>query len=121
METINRLEEAARDAEVVREVLWKLAVYASDHFEREEARMQIAGYSEFKSHLGEHAEFREWVGSVVTVEPAPGRLDVKFTDDLINFLKQWWKHHVTGTDQALRYLPRFGEDGPPEQGDSEEE
>lgn len=76
--------------------------YLKNHFSDEESWMIKVGYNNFGSHLKEHRQFTEQTNAFVS-RYFEG--DDSITDELCEFLRNWFVHHVTGTD--MKYAPIF--------------
>lgn len=97
--TINELHDAmlhAKGKEVIGGIIERLARYAVHHFATEEKLMQQAHYPGYALHKAEHDAF---VKKVAHFKEEFGQGKVMLTTEVINYLKEWLKHHIMETDK----------------------
>jgi hemerythrin len=106
---INDLSEAmkmGKGKEALGKILSGLIIYTQTHFTAEEKYFEKYNYPLAPSHRREHATFVKKVSEVKTAFDA-GKLSV--TVETMNFLRDWLKNHIMGTDQ--KYTQFFNEKG----------
>lgn len=86
--------------EEIHRLLEEARAYAKKHFQAEEDAMRNCGYPEFDAHQRVHRKYEYEVQSLIRRQAQPARA---LPYDLLSFLKEWWKEHVTDMDQ--RYAP----------------
>lgn len=106
---INDLSEAmkmGKGKEALGKILSGLITYTQTHFTAEEKYFEKYNYPLAPSHRREHATFVKKVSEVKAAFDA-GKLSV--TVETMNFLRDWLKNHIMGTDQ--KYTQFFNEKG----------
>ncbi len=106
---INDLNEAmmmGKGKEALGKILSGLITYTQTHFTAEEKYFEKYNYPLAPSHRREHATFVKKVSEVKAAFDA-GKLSV--TVETMNFLRDWLKNHIMGTDQ--KYTQFFNEKG----------
>jgi len=106
---INQLNDAMRQGrgkEVAGKIIDGLVGYTQVHFAVEEKYFAKFGYPETEKHLREHNEFVKKAAAFRS-DFANGKLTLSV--QIINFLSDWLKHHIQGTDQ--KYVPFFQQNG----------
>jgi hemerythrin len=106
---INDLDDAMRKGkgkEILSKIISDLMDYTRSHFALEEKYFDRFGYAETESHVKEHQVFVDKV-SDFQIKYDTGRIGL--TTDIINFLSDWLKKHIMGTDK--KYSPFFNEKG----------
>ncbi len=109
VELINQVYHAhslGNQRKVIGPILDKLAIYTSYHFSFEEVYFELFNYPEKTEHIKEHDEFRKMINEF-TSQYKSRKSDV--TPELLNFLKEWLRHHVLGSDR--RYIDCFTKNG----------
>ena len=88
---------------VVRNVVQELLSYAIYHFRTEEALMREYGYVECDRTAAEaHVQcHRSFSAQVVETQESLQRGDYVDSDALLDFLSEWIRGHILGTDQHL--------------------
>jgi hemerythrin-like metal-binding protein len=82
--------------------LQSLANYTISHFETEEKLMDKYSYPETKAHKSKHAKLRYEVNEFLK-SYSPN--NTKLTIELMNYLNDWLKNHIIGTDKKFgQYL-----------------
>jgi hemerythrin len=107
--TLNELFEAMRNRaahEVIAGIVKGLTDYVGVHFSFEEGLMKKHGYPELLSHQKEHQAFVEKVTDFQGKHKA-GNLMLSM--EVMNFLKDWLKNHIMGTDK--KYSAFFNSKG----------
>ncbi|MGA2148008.1 MAG: hemerythrin family protein [Bryobacteraceae bacterium] len=80
--------------------LKELNRYAESHLQREELVLRIRGYPRYAEHKAEHDDYRARLAYLLVYSE---RGD--FLVRLSNFVTEWWRFHVQGTDQEYaRYF-----------------
>jgi hemerythrin len=106
---INQLNDAMRQGkgkEVAGKIVDGLVSYTQVHFAAEEKYFSKFGYPETEKHVREHREFARKAAEFRN-DFANGKLTL--TTQIINFLSDWLKHHIRGTDQ--KYVPFMLQNG----------
>ena len=106
---INDLSEAMKKGkgkDVLGRIMSSLINYTQTHFTAEENYFEKYNYPQSSSHKGEHTAFVKKVSEVKAGFDA-GKLSV--TVETMNFLRDWLKNHIMGTDQ--KYTQFFNEKG----------
>jgi hemerythrin len=96
---INELSDAMKQGkgkDVVGKILNSLISYTVTHFQTEEKYFDLYRYPETAGHKKEHAAFVQNVSDFKDGF-AKGKLSV--TIELMNFLSDWLKNHIKGTDK----------------------
>ncbi|RMG01332.1 MAG: bacteriohemerythrin [Planctomycetota bacterium] len=109
IDLINKLHDAMKQRkgnEVVAPVLGELINYTKTHFQTEEQYFQRLNYPKAASHKLQHAEF---VRKVADFESQYKAGKMTLTLELMNFLANWLKSHIQGSDKA--YTEWFNEHG----------
>jgi len=105
---INELYEAIKQAhghELIGQTIDRLLEYAHRHFDTEESFMRASRYPGIEAHESEHQAFREQV-KVMAARCCEGKCPP--TIEMMNFLRDWLRDHVTTTDKELgKYLKRI--------------
>ncbi len=92
--------------EELMEVLREMTDYTIMHFTTEEAYMKIFNYPEYQDHKEEHRGFSSKI-IVYTYKVIKGKY--QFTNELIEYLKQWLINHIQVTDR--QYIDCFKKNG----------
>ena len=80
--------------------LKELNRYADTHLQREELVLRVRGYPRYLEHKAEHDSYRARLDALLVHSE---RAD--FLVRLTNFVSEWWRFHVLGTDQEYaRYF-----------------
>jgi hemerythrin len=98
-ELLNSLNDAMRSGqgrEVIGEIINGLIHYTQYHFAAEEKYFHEYGYANTEMHEKEHDDFVKKV-SEFQKDYAEGKITL--TLEVMQFLSQWVKHHILGTDQ----------------------
>ncbi len=106
---INELNDAMRERkanEVLGKIIEGLLDYTMTHFAKEENYFEQFNYSNAFAHKKEHAAFIEKVKDVKKGFEE-GRILLSL--DIMNFLKDWLKNHIQGTDK--KYTAHFNKNG----------
>jgi len=99
VDSLNELFDAMRNREakeVIGGILKSLSDYIDFHFSYEENVMQKNGYPAFLDHKKKHQVFVENVSGFIK-KYEDGSLMVSM--EVMNFLKDWLKTHIMGTDK----------------------
>jgi len=106
---INDLHDAMMKGQaraIVGELLCRLLVYTRNHFSREEAMLEDAGYPGLAGHRLLHDELTKQVEEYIARYQ---RSDLTLSNHLANFLSDWLKQHILDTDQSYgRWLKEQG-------------
>jgi len=106
---INDLDDAmgkGKGKDVLAKIVSGLVDYTRSHFSLEEKYFAQYGYSDADNHIKEHRLFIDKV-SDFKKKFETGRIGL--TTDIINFLSDWLKKHIMGTDK--KYSQFFSEKG----------
>ena len=100
LDLIARLHEAydaphAEDA--VRMAVGRIALYADQHFQREEHMLEIAAYPWLSQHRARHDNFRAYVAEITT-----GTAPLPVVGELLSWLVDWWVGHIGTEDKQYR-------------------
>lgn len=98
-EIINTLYEAARtDASQDRidQILRDITEYAHVHFQAEEDAMDAVRYSRLSDQESAHKAFVQKLDELRRMGHMPYRA---FAQETLQFLKEWWLHHILAMDQ----------------------
>lgn len=106
---INDLDDAVRrgdGANAVREVLWELIGYATEHFATEERLMVAYDFPGFTSHRQEHDHF------VMRLQEIQSRFHdgETLSTTTLQFLMDWLVNHIKGTDRLYGAFIRKNEE-----------
>ncbi|MFQ5735389.1 MAG: bacteriohemerythrin [Thermodesulfobacteriota bacterium] len=104
IELINKLHEAMRAGkgkDVVSGVLKSLRDYTQYHFSQEEKKMIALNFSGYLEHKGQHDNF---VGKVDDCIAQYESGSTTITLKLMNFLMDWLRGHIMGTDKKYQSL-----------------
>jgi hemerythrin len=106
IKVINQLEANAKDPDrrdVVRQCLYALLRYAEVHFKREERVMVACDFPGLEHHKSEHREFAERIRHLARrFDDEPDETVATVSEQLLEFLKDWFHHHVLIEDMAYR-------------------
>jgi len=96
---INEFYENIRvksNKELISKLIKEMKEYTQTHFSNEENYFKQFNYPEYESHKKEHVAF---VDKVIDIEKRfnDGTLVLSF--EITNYLKDWLKEHIQGTDQ----------------------
>jgi hemerythrin len=106
---LNELNDAMKQGkgkDILGRIINDLYAYAGSHFQTEEKYFDQYKYPETPSHKVKHAEFVKKIADFKN-DYESGK--VAMTVDLMNFLKDWLKNHIQGTDK--KYSTFFNEKG----------
>lgn len=106
---INALNDAMlqrQGKEMVEKVIKALIGYTKIHFSNEERLFEKHNYPETQSHIAEH---RSFVKKVQEFKISYMSGNVGLSIDVMNFLSDWLRSHIKGTDQ--KYTAFFQERG----------
>lgn len=78
------------------DILDRMLLYATFHFQDEEAMMQEHGYPWYQSHKQKHEEFVEKTLEYLEKFRAG---ELKPSTEIVNYLKKWLKEHIMGVDK----------------------
>jgi hemerythrin len=81
-------------------LLDRLVQYTTVHFAHEERLMSLHHYSGMAAHVAEH---RALTTQVLAFQKNFDSGQVSLTIEVLNFLKDWLKHHIAESDQ--KYAP----------------
>lgn len=87
-----------RGKDVLAGLLKRLVAYTKYHFATEERRMTESGYPQYTQHHAEHVKLTE---KVVDYQDKVLRGETAMSIEVMNFLSDWLKHHIQGSDQKL--------------------
>jgi hemerythrin-like metal-binding protein len=107
---INDLYEAMKQGqgfELINQTIDRLIEYVGKHFDYEETIMREASYPGLFSHEKEHQRFR---ALVLELDMRRRAGNGPSSSELLNYLSDWLREHVTSTDKDLgRYLKRVSD------------
>jgi hemerythrin len=81
------------------QTLSKLVAYAEEHFQHEEALMEIAGYPQLEHHRELHVDL---VSSIFDLNSRLAADSVKLNAGTLSFLKNWLVEHIVHEDMDFR-------------------
>ncbi len=99
---INQLGNAmitGKGRDIISKLLKELKDYTVYHFTDEEKLMEDNGYPELLSHKDIHKNF---VNKIKDFEKKNEEGNLSLSVDLFNFLKDWLKGHILGTDMKYK-------------------
>jgi len=93
------------------DILKQLYNYCDYHFSTEEKYFHHFNYLGTEEHENEHRLYRKNViGFESRLEKISSDYDIgKFASELLNFLHDWWEHHILYIDK--KYVNCFNENG----------
>jgi len=100
---LNRLISAqgtiGTHSETISEILMEMTRYAQVHFKTEERLMEAYGFPGLEEQKIQHRDFRKktvnfCIATTLGVEQIP--------DSLLEYLVDWWVHHILEDDMAYR-------------------
>lgn len=102
---IDELSNAKRDSldrASILAILGQLVDYSDYHFRTEDNYMIENNYPLFLSHRKEHLAYIRKMGDLVN---ALERKDNSLSEDILEFLNNWWQTHITDSDlKYARYI-----------------
>lgn len=100
MEIIRQLEEQDGPTAIQQSIV-SLMRYAQAHFAREQAVMRRCGFPGLTHHIEQHDEFVKRLRAVIAdFKRDPDGAAAFVRDELLEFLKDWWRHHILIEDKA---------------------
>lgn len=96
---INELHDgimAGNSNEAVGQVLKNLAHYTLEHFQHEERYFAQTNYPAAVAHKQEHEKLKAEVAAKIEKFLSGSRAGLG--RELMNFLRDWWKHHIQESD-----------------------
>lgn len=96
---INELDEAMRNRkgrDILGKIITNMINYTAHHFSTEEKYFAQYGYPATEEHMKEH---RAFVDKVNDFNNKFDKARIGLTTDVINFLSDWLKRHIQGTDK----------------------
>ena len=103
---VNQLHQAMKEGKgknVLEEILESLVVYTKAHFRDEERMMEQNGYPDLAAHKLEHFALTKKVLDFQSKFRAGG---LGMTVDIMQFLSDWLRTHILGTDTKYVALMR---------------
>lgn len=100
---INDLYEAIKlnkNKEILSDIINKLVKYTEVHFDAEELLMSLYKYPDLEEHKRLHGKF---TSKVIEFRDNFNPTTLMTSLEVMEFLKQWWMHHVLDTDK--QYSP----------------
>jgi hemerythrin-like metal-binding protein len=98
---INELYEAMKEGrgyELINQTMDRLIDYVARHFETEESFMRVGGYPKQDEHAQEHRRFSDMLREM-DLRRREGHSPT--TIELMTFLCDWLRDHVTNVDKEL--------------------
>jgi hemerythrin len=89
---------AGKGKDQLRELLDALIAYTCEHFATEEAMMHKAAYPGFAEHHRQHEDLKR---QVIDFQKQMAANQAVLTVDVMEFLSNWLRHHIKGSDQKL--------------------
>ncbi|MBI5237431.1 MAG: hemerythrin family protein [Deltaproteobacteria bacterium] len=99
VDLINTLHDAmlgGKTKDIVSGILKSLLDYTQYHFTEEERRMTAHNYPNYSEHKSQHDNFVNKIKESIVKYEAGTTL---FTVSLLNFLVDWLRKHIMGTDK----------------------
>ena len=90
---------ASIHSEIIRSILDEMSTYAHVHFKTEETLMETYGFPEMWEHKKRHLDFQV---KTMDVYEETKRSAEENAEDLLNFLTNWWTHHILEEDMAYK-------------------
>lgn len=106
---IGELNDAAHNdmsPDVLKNIFKSLTLYTITHFSTEEQYFDQYDYPEKEPHKEEHLNF---VDTIADFKDAFEKGKAEISDDMMEFLSDWLRDHIMGTDQ--KYSAFFIEKG----------
>jgi hemerythrin len=103
VDLLNRLHDAMKEGKgkvVLGPVFNELVSYTKTHFATEERYFSAFGYPEAAGHRAEHHALTQ---KAVALRDDFASGKTVLTSDVLEFLRDWLKHHIGGSDKA--YAP----------------
>ena len=102
IDLINKLiqvQDLSVDSQVLQDALAEMLKYSGQHLRYEEKLLLDNSYPDFDNHKKFHEEYMHKVGrfSISAMEA-----DNTVPRDVINYLKNWWEHHILIEDMKYR-------------------
>lgn len=94
------------DSMIISDALDEMTKYASQHFQLEEQLMEENGYPGFEQQKAQHKAFKT---KLVRLCSAIRQHEQEVPDILLNYLHEWWLHHILQED--MEYRSFFSEKG----------
>ena len=104
--SVNDAMKQGKGKDLPGRIISDLCIHAGSHFQTEEKHFDRHKYPETQSHKVKRAEFVKRIADFKN-DYESGK--VAMTVDLMNFLKDWLKNHIQGTDK--KYSSFFNEKG----------
>ena len=101
---VNRMIRAAglpspeERTEAVRQVLMEMTTYGLVHFQFEEGIMQKYRYPDLDAHKKSHKDYRQTAAKL----SAAASVGLEVTDVMVDYLCNWWIHHILEEDLLYR-------------------
>ncbi len=99
-------KEHSDNPEELKEVLYRVTMYAIKHFATEENYMIEFNYPEYQYHKEEHHDFSK---KVIKYCERVIDGDFHFANEILEYLKQWLINHIQVTDR--KYIDYFIRNG----------
>ena len=96
--------QANAGSETVSKMLAEMVEYASEHFKCEEQLLRDHAHPDLEQQKAGHSEFRRRAGELCQIALNE---EEEVTQDLINFLHDWWTNHILHKDK--KYAEFFEE------------
>jgi hemerythrin len=109
IDLINKLNDAMKGGkgkDILEKIIDELFAYAGGHFATEEKYFDQFKFPESNTHKDKHKEF---VKKISEFKNGFDSGKVALTVEVMNFLKDWLRNHIQGTDK--KYGPFFNEKG----------
>lgn len=86
-------------SEIIKSILDEMTTYAHVHFKTEERLMEAYNYPGMKEHKKQHLDFQ--VKTIEVYEETEHNAEEN-AEDLLNYLTNWWTHHILEEDMAYK-------------------
>jgi hemerythrin-like metal-binding protein len=102
IEDLKKAQQEGREPNSLLYILSELVDYSDYHFRTEDNYMIENNYPLFLSHRKEHLAFIKKIGDLIA---AFEKNEASLSEDLLDFLCQWWLNHITASDlKYARYI-----------------
>ncbi len=91
-------QDADSHSEYISDLLSTMTQYALQHLKDEEELLKKVNYPDYEKHKTMHAEYRLKVVDFCTATSK----NKSITTEILEYLTQWWSHHICIDDQAYK-------------------
>lgn len=102
IDELSNAKKDSLDSASILAILRQLVDYSDYHFRTEDNYMIENNYPLFLSHRKEHLAYIRKMGDLIN---ALERKDNSLSEDILEFLHNWWHNHITDSDlKYARYI-----------------